>query len=196
LVWWSGAAMNLELFDFVEEEREVGLQLARFAEVLAQRRAQLSCDTREGIKKLAPRCSLVRTDMVAPATSPSLQAGQLASGHLSHFACSRYARPCRLLGGCPLHKGFSIEHSASVHTLQSASLCEAIDCTWARGGGRENRPSFADLHQWQLIPEAKALPDPATLLHLESVHPRKPLWTPSRLRALLLPPRLPWPGFV
>jgi hypothetical protein len=56
---------------------------------------------------------------------------------------------------------------------------------------REHRPSFADLHRWQLIPEAKALPDPATLLHPESVHPRKPLRTPSRLRALR--PRLSWP---
>lgn len=58
---------------------------------------------------------------------------------------------------------------------------------------REHRPSFADLHRWQLIPEAKALPDPATLLHPESVHPRKPLRTPSRLRALRLRPRLSWP---
>lgn len=39
--------VNLELFDFVEEEREVGLQLARFAEVLAQRRAQLACVNQE-----------------------------------------------------------------------------------------------------------------------------------------------------
>jgi hypothetical protein len=39
--------VDLELFDFVQEQRKVGLQLARFAEVLAQRRAQLSW-AREG----------------------------------------------------------------------------------------------------------------------------------------------------
>jgi hypothetical protein len=100
-------------------------------------------------------------NMVAP-TSPSLQAGQLASGHLSHVACSCYARPCRLLGGCPLRKGFSIQHSAfsiqhsafsiqhSAFSIQHSAfsigaLCRVQPCVkqmenrlpWATGGSRE-----------------------------------------------------------